>query len=158
MSKILFYWNVFCNFAKIFYKSMEITGKIIFALPERGGVSKSTGTEWKSQEFVIETHDQYPRKCVFTVFGSDRLNAMNIQVGEELTVSFDIDAHEWQGRWFNDIRAWKVDRVSDVAAQANAAAPVTAAASTQTAAPANDAPFPAATDIPAESSVDDLPF
>ena len=101
---------------------MQITGKIIFALPERGGVSKSTGTEWKSQEFVIETHDQYPRKCVFTVFGSDRLNAMNIQVGEELTVSFDIDAHEWQGRWFNDIRAWRVAPAGSAAPQPQAPA------------------------------------
>ena len=56
-----------------------------------------------SQEFVIETHEQYPRKCVFTVFGEDRLKEMNIEVGKEMTVSFDIDAHEYNGRWFNDI-------------------------------------------------------
>ena len=35
-----------------------------------------------------------------------------IQMGEELTVSFDIDARQWQDRWFNSIRAWKVERVS----------------------------------------------
>ena len=43
------------------------------------------------------------------VFGEDKINQFNIQVGEELTVHFDIDAREWQGRWFNSIRAWKVD-------------------------------------------------
>lgn len=90
---------------------MEIEGKIIVAMPEQGGTSARTGNAWKSQDFVIETHDQYPRKCVFRVFGADRLAQFNIQVGEELRVSFDIDAHEYQGRWFNDIRAYRVDRI-----------------------------------------------
>ena len=67
---------------------MEITGKIIAALEPRGGVSQRTGNNWKMQEFVIETLEQYPRKCMFNVFGEDRLNEMNIQVGEVLTVSF----------------------------------------------------------------------
>ena len=66
---------------------MEITGKIIAVLDARSGVSARTGNPWKSQEFVIETQEQYPRRCVFRVFGEDRLNAMNIQMGETLTVS-----------------------------------------------------------------------
>ena len=61
---------------------MEFTGKIIAILPPRGGVSKTSGNEWKSQEFVIENHDQ-----------------------------FDVDARQWNDRWFNSIRAWKVERV-----------------------------------------------
>lgn len=89
---------------------MEISGKIIAALEARGGISQRTGNSWKSQEFVIETHDQYPRRCVFRVFGEDRLRDFNIKVGEELTVSFDIDAREYQGRWYNDISAWRVQR------------------------------------------------
>ena len=88
---------------------MELSGKVIAVLEPRGGVSK-TGNAWKVQEYVIETHDQYPRKMCFDVFGEDKINQFNIQVGEELTVHFDIDAREWQGRWFNSIRAWKVDR------------------------------------------------
>lgn len=135
---------------------MEITGKIIAVLPERTGMSSRTGTEWKSQEFVIETHDQFPRKCVFTVLGSDRLAQFAIQVGEELTVSFDIDAHEWNGRWFNDIRAWKVDRVVAGAAPVDGNAPIPAAADAPVP-PVADAPFPPMPDAPAES-VDDLPF
>ena len=89
---------------------MELSGKVIAVLEPRGGVSK-TGNAWKVQEYVIETHDQYPRKMCFDVFGEDKINQFNIQVGEELTVHFDIDAREWQGRWFNSIRAWKVERV-----------------------------------------------
>ena len=82
---------------------MELSGKVIAVLEPRGGVSK-TGNAWKVQEYVIETHDQYPRKMCFDVFGEDKINQFNIQVGEELTVHFDIDAREWQGRWFNSIR------------------------------------------------------
>ena len=88
---------------------MELSGKVIAVLEPRGGVSK-TGNAWKVQEYVIETHDQYPRKMCFDVFGEEKINQFNIQLGEELTVHFDIDARDWQGRWFNSIRAWKVDR------------------------------------------------
>ena len=89
---------------------MEITGKIIVANEPRGGVSARTGNSWKMQEFVLETMEQYPRKCMFSVFGEDRLREFNIQVGEVLTVSFDIEAREYNGRWYNDVRAWKVQR------------------------------------------------
>ena len=128
---------------------MDITGKIIVAGEPRGGVSARTGNNWKVQEFVIETHDQYPRRCMFSVFGEDRLKEMNIHVGDELTVSFDIDAREYNGRWYNDLRAWRVQRVD---APSPAAAPVGAA----------DIPGPTAapTSTPADSvdEVDDLPF
>lgn len=127
---------------------MELTGKIIQALEAQGGTSARTGNAWKKQEFVIETLEQYPRKMVFTVFGEDKLREMNIKIGETLTVSFDIDAHEWQGRWFNDIRAWRVQREGQQPAQqAQAAAP----------APQPE-PIPAPTEAPMEEDSDDLPF
>jgi len=129
---------------------MEIEGRIIAVLPERGGTSARTGNPWKSQEFVIETHEQYPKKCVFRVFGADRLAQFNIQSGEELRVSFDIDAHEYQGRWFNDISAWNVARIDASAQPAAQAAPAGAAE------PAPFPPAPAAGD--AAESADDLPF
>ena len=135
---------------------MELTGKIIAVLEPRGGVSNRTGNAWKSQEFVIEVPGQYPRKCVFTVFGEDRLNQFNIQMGEELTVSFDIDAHEYNGRWFNDIRAFNV-----VPAAATAPIPQDAAPFPQQPAAAPQAatsPFPPAQEPAEEGSADDLPF
>ena len=89
---------------------MEIEGKIIVVLPAREGVS-ARGTQWKSQDYVLETHEQYPRKCCFSVFGSDKISLFNIQSGEELRVSFDIDAHEYNGKWYNQINAWKVEQV-----------------------------------------------
>ena len=123
---------------------MEITGKIIAVLPERGGVSK-TGNEWKMQEYVLETHEQYPRKMCFNVFGADKISQFNIQAGEEMTVSFDINAREYNGRWYNDIRAWRVERgVAPVAAPEYA--------------PAIDAPKANAVDFSAQNEADDLPF
>ena len=126
---------------------MELQGKIIAVLPERSGVSARG--EWKTQDYVLETHDQYPRKIVFNVFGGDRIAQFNIKAGDEITVSFDIDAHEYQGRWYNSIRAWNVQHIDVAAAQA--AAPVQAAAPSQP----EQAPFPPAQE---ENSADDLPF
>lgn len=87
---------------------MEIQGKVIAVLPERSGVSARG--EWKSQTYVIETQEQYPKKMAFDVFGADRIANFGIQFGEVINVSFDIDAHEYQGRYFNQIRAWNVVR------------------------------------------------
>lgn len=134
---------------------MELQGKVIAVLPERSGVS-SRG-EWKSQTFVIETHDQYPRKLAFDVFGADRLAQFAIQSGQEISVSFDIDAHEFNGRWFNNIRAWAVNHV-DPAAVAAGSAPVAAPpVSPSSSADGSQAPFPPAQPS-SEGSADDLPF
>ena len=107
--KKLLFANKRTIFAHNLKKTMEITGKIIAVLPERGGVSK-TGNEWKMQEYVLETHEQFPKKLCFNVFGADKISQFNIQAGDELTVSFDINAREYNGRWYNDIRAWRVER------------------------------------------------
>ncbi len=123
---------------------MEITGKIIAVLPERGGTSK-TGNEWKMQEYVIETHEQYPKKVCFNVFGADKIAQFNIQAGDELTVSFDINAREYNGRWYNDIRAWRVERG-------------TAPAGMPADAPTFDAPKTKIEDFGNDNNPDDLPF
>lgn len=133
---------------------MEIEGKIIAVLPQQGGVSNRTGNTWASQDYVIETHDQYPRKCCFRVFGADKIQNMAIKAGEELKVSFDIDSHEYNGRWYNDIRAWKVERVDPAAAQAAAAQPA-APVAPQAPQGGSQAPFPPAS---GSDDADDLPF
>jgi len=135
---------------------MDLTGRIIAVLPANSGVSARTGNPWMSQEYVIEVPGQYPRKCVFRLFGEDRIKQFNIQMGEDVTVSFDIDAHEYNGRWFNEIRAYNVAR--GVAAPV-AAAPVAAAAQSPFPPQQDAAPFPPAQEAPAEGgSTDDLPF
>lgn len=129
---------------------MEITGKIIAVLPEQGGVSKN-GNEWKKQEYVLETHDQYPKKVCFQLFGADRISQAAIQPGEELTVSFDIESREYMGKWYTNINAWKVERP--------ASAPMNAAPADIT--PDNIIPSGApmaAPDFGSSNPVDDLPF
>lgn len=129
---------------------MELQGKVIAVLPARSGVSARG--EWKSQSFVIETHDSFPRKMVFDVFGEERLTRFNIQLGQEVNVSFDIDAHEYNGRWFNNIRAFDVRLVDPNTVSAAPAAQAAPAAPQQ---PAN-APLPPQPEQ--SNSDDDLPF
>lgn len=129
---------------------MEIQGKIISALPERSGTSQRTGNTWKVQEFVVETHDQYPKKMAFEVFGEDRLQRFNIQVGQEVNIAFDIDAHEYNGRWFNSIRAYDVrlvDEQPQVATQPNTGEEM----------PISEAPI-VNSEEPVGDSAEDLPF
>ena len=85
-----------------------MTGVVIAVLPERSGTSQRG--EWKSQSFVIETQEQYPKHLCFEVFGADRIAQFNIKGGEKITVQFDIDARQYQDRWFNSIKAWNVIR------------------------------------------------
>ena len=134
---------------------MELQGKVIAVLPEKSGVSARG--EWKAQSFVIETHEQYPKKLCFDVFGADRLAQFNIQSGEELLVSFDIDAHEYQGRWYNSIRAFDVRQVdpASVGMQPGVVAGSAFGPAPEVAAPAATPAQPAA---PVEDKVDDLPF
>lgn len=144
---------------------MELIGKIIQILPLQEGVSKA-GNPWKKQEYILETlGTQYPRKVCFNLFG-DNVDKFPMQVGQDVTVSIDIESREFNGRWYTDVRAWNVLNGVQLA---GAPAPGFAAAPTQPAAPAPGfasapaqpapqaapaQPIPAAIPTPA----DDLPF
>ena len=137
---------------------MELTGRIIAVLAAQSGVSARTGNTWMSQDYVIEVPGQYPKRCVFRVFGEDRIKPFNIQMNEDVTIQFDIDAHEYQGRWFNDIRAYNVLRgqVPVAGAPMPGAAPM--ASPFPPAPDAATSPFPPAQEPSGEGSADDLPF
>ena len=149
---------------------MELQGKVIAVLPERSGISARG--EWKCQTYVIETQEQYPKKMAFDVFGADRIANFGIRIGMVVDVSFDIDAHEYQGRYFNQIRAWDVKNVAQqnpaqgVNYNGNAQAGAQAAQAAQQAAmagapnpmnPNNPFPTPQHPGAPAGKS-DHLPF
>ncbi len=85
---------------------MEITGQIIAILSKVTG--QSAKGQWEKQEYVIEIPGKYPKKVCFTIFGADKIASINIQQGGNYTVSFDIDAREYKGRWFNSINAYAV--------------------------------------------------
>ena len=129
---------------------MKISGKIIQVLPEQGGISKTSGKEWKLQAYVLETQEQYPRKVHFEVFGEDRIKANPCQLDDIVTVSFDIESREFNGRWYTSIRAWKIQQgVVEAAPQ-----PV-AVAQTVAAPQANVETFDAAAGV---DETTDLPF
>ena len=88
---------------------MEITGKIIVALPEQSGVSKA-GNSWKKKEYVLETQETYPKKVHFDLFG-DKADKYPLTVGQTIRLSFDIESREYNGRWFTSIRGWQAEPV-----------------------------------------------
>lgn len=130
---------------------MEIIGKAIAALPVKSGVSKKTGEQWQSREYVIETQEQFPKKMCFEVFGTDKLQEFNIRNNDIIKVHFDISAREYNGRWYNSIRAWKVEHV-------NQDGSVVGATATQVAAPAPQAQSTPVAAPTTHESDDDLPF
>lgn len=85
---------------------MEITGKIIEILPLKSGTS--TRGDWASQQYVLETIEQYPQRFLFEVFGTDKISSFALQKGEEATISFNTDAREYNGNWYGTNRAWRV--------------------------------------------------
>lgn len=94
---------------------MELEGKVIFVGEEKNGMSQSTGKQWRRNEFVIETQEQYPKKCCFITF-NDTCNIIPA-AGVVVKVSFDIDAREWNGKYYNDIRAYKIETAGQQAIQ-----------------------------------------
>jgi hypothetical protein len=119
----------------------KIQGTIVQVLPETGGTSK-TGNPWKKQEFVLETSDNYPKKIVFQLWG-DKIDQLKIQQGELVTAYIDIESREYNGRWFTDLKAWKIEKTGEAASHS----PVSVSAGEKTkfvpppAGPADDLPL-----------------
>ena len=145
---------------------MEIVGKIIQVLPAQEGVGRN-GNPWKLQPYVLETLDNYPRKVHFEVFGADRIQQNPCEIDQLVTVSFDIESREFNGRWYTSIRAWRIqqgDTTQAAAVQPNVApaAPAQPAApvSNQPSAISNEQPavVPDPFDASAGEGTSDLPF
>ena len=101
---------------------MELKGTITHALPLVSGTSKA-GNPWKKREYVLEfSEGQYPRRLHFTCFG-DNADRIILEPGAQVTVYFDLDSREYNGRWYTEARAWRVDPVAAPAAPAAAPAP-----------------------------------
>ena len=111
---------------------METTGILVKQISIREGVSQRNGQPWKIAEYLLEIPGQYPRHICFRVSDGQvgRIARFDSLVGKTVTVSFDIDAHEHEGRWFNEIGAWGVmeyinqtQRAANMVAAQNAQAP-----------------------------------
>ncbi|MDZ7690959.1 MAG: DUF3127 domain-containing protein [Balneolaceae bacterium] len=93
---------------------LQIEGKVIEVLEEQSGSSKNG--PWRKQEFILETQDQYPKKVCITQWG-DKIDEFDVQQGEQLTAHIDIQSREYNGRWYTDVKAWKIEREQGQGAQ-----------------------------------------
>lgn len=91
--------------------NVKFTGKIISVGQVQMGTSQN-GTQWSSCEYTIEElNEQYPSRAVISVYGSDKLQQFNIQLGEIITANIGLKARQSkEGRWFNQLDCWKVER------------------------------------------------
>ncbi len=148
---------------------MEIRGRIVQVLPQASGVSR-TGNNWRKQEYVLETFDQYPRKVLFNFF-NNAIDQYPLQVGEDIILSFDLESRSYVGRdgverWSTDVRGWKAEKADAQMAAPGGFAPQQVAPggfAPQQAAPVFNAPQPAVPQFPAAepqaaAGTDDLPF
>lgn len=137
---------------------MELTGILLKQTSLKEGVSKQNGNPWKIAEYLVEVPGQYTRHAVFRVSDGTvgRIARFDSLIGKMVTVSFDIDAHEYEGRWFNEVGAWGImEYIDQTTRQANMEA-------AQTKVPADGAKTtaqPAATQpTEEEAKGDNLPF
>lgn len=86
---------------------LQITGKVIELLEEQTGTGRNG--PWRKQEFIIETPGQYPKQVCVVQWG-DNIDKFGVTAGESLTAHIDIQSREYNGRWYTDVKAWKVSR------------------------------------------------
>lgn len=120
---------------------MQLVAKLVQVLPIQTGMGKNG--EWKKQNVILETDGMYPKKMCISIWG-DKINEAILQVGNMLDVSFDIESREYNGNWYTDVKAWKIDMAG--------AAPSPAAGGGNQSFPA-----PPPVDFGSDSG-DDLPF
>lgn len=86
---------------------MEVKGKVIQLLQLQTGMGKKG--QWKKQEFIIETQAQYPKKICLSAWG-DKIDQFKLAVGDMVNVSVDLESREYNGRWYTEARAWKLEK------------------------------------------------
>lgn len=94
---------------------MELTAKLIQLLPPQTGMGKNG--EWRRQNIILETDGMYPKKVCVTIWG-DKINESVLQIGNILNVSFDAESREYNGNWYTDLRAWKIEPAGATAPEA----------------------------------------
>jgi len=85
---------------------MQLTAKLAQTLPVESGMGKNG--EWKKQSIIVDTEGQYPKKICITIWG-DKINTAQWRPGLPLTIDFDIESREFNGRWYTDVKAWKIE-------------------------------------------------
>jgi hypothetical protein len=91
---------------------MQLTAKLSAILPEQTGAGKNG--QWKKQDIIVETDGQYPKKVCISLWG-DKFDRNILRVGNKLTISFDIESREFNGKWYTDVKGWKVESANQSA-------------------------------------------
>lgn len=118
--------------------SLEVSGKVLQILQEQSGEGKNG--RWVKQDFVIETEEQFPKKVCFSTWGDKAAEVKKLSAGDSIIVSFNVESREYNGKWYTDLRAWKIQTSGGATTGGQ------------------DAPPFSENDIPPEEEGDDLPF
>jgi hypothetical protein len=94
---------------------MEISGTVVSMLPLQTGQGKNG--VWRKQEFIVETPGQYPKKVCMSLWG-EKVDEIKISLNDKITASVNVESREYNGRWYTDVRAWKVVKQNSSAASA----------------------------------------
>jgi hypothetical protein len=86
---------------------LKLTGTVQQLLPEASGEGRNG--PWRKQEFILETEGNYPKPVCIVMWG-DNIDQFGIQAGERIVASIDIQSREYNGRWYTDVKAWRVER------------------------------------------------
>jgi hypothetical protein len=127
--------------------SFEVVGKLI----KKYDTENKTGS-FQAREFVIEVEGQYPQYVKFQLV-QDRCALLDAySEGDSIKVSFDLRGREWQGKYFTNLNAWRLE-----AAESTDAGATAGGGASQPLPPPITTPFPSAGDEPPRPD-DDLPF
>src|SRR5690349_19202016 len=85
---------------------MQLSAKLIQLLPLQSGTGKNG--QWRKQDVIVETDGQYPKKVCISIWG-DKINEDQLKVGNRLKIDFDVESREYNGRWYTDVKAWKIE-------------------------------------------------
>ncbi len=116
---------------------MEITGTVVSLLPMQSGQGKN-GT-WKKQEFILETPGQFPKKVCLSLWG-EKVDETRLNPGEKITASINIESREYNGRWYTDVRAWKIAKGGN-GGGSNEAPPIDSSFTPDASSGSDDLPF-----------------
>jgi len=117
---------------------MEITGRIIGVLPLQTGQGKNG--VWKKQEFILETPGQYPKKVCLSLWG-EKVDEYRVAEGETVTASINLESREYNGRWYTEARAWKLNKQTSGGYQGNTPPPIDASYTPESGSSTDDLPF-----------------
>jgi hypothetical protein len=130
---------------------MQLTAKLSQILPTESGMGKNG--EWKKQSIIVETEGQYPKKICMTFWG-DKFNTAQWQPGLLLAIDFDIESREFNGRWYTDVKAWKIEPAGAVSTEVVSTIPTQQVVSM----PEQPIHYDTMPETPPAPAFDDLPF